>query len=384
MMSIYFDNSATTELSVKAKEKMAEAFEVYGNPSSVHSVGDRAAEMLSRCRGDVARALGVSGGKLIFTSGGSEANNFALKGVAFSKKRYRGGKIIISAAEHPSVLKTASFLESEGFRVVRIDARGGVFDLDTFEKELTGDVFLVSVMLVNNELGYINDVNRIYDIAKRTTGAVVHTDAVQGFSKVKGVKADLVSVSGHKIGGPKGVGALFIKDEIIKSRGITPLINGGEQEYDLRAGTENLIGIAGFAGAAEYRFENECKIAENTEKIGGIIKDGLRNVPEIRIHTPESGAVPSIINLSVGSIRAETLTNYLSSVGIMISAGSACSSKSRELSPALLSFGLSEAEARTAVRISIGENNTEDDARELVSALRSALNSLRGAVWQKR
>lgn len=384
MTDVYFDNSATTRLSDAAKNRMTEAFEIFGNPSSVHSVGDRAAKLLSACRADISRSLGVSGGRLILTAGGSEANNLALKGVAYAKKRYRGGKIVISSAEHPSVLKTAAFLESEGFKVARIAAPGGVFDFDAFNNELTDDVFLVSVMLVNNELGYINDINRIYDIAKRKAGVVVHTDAVQGFSRVKDIKADLISVSGHKIGAPKGVGALYIKDELIKNRGIVPLIHGGEQESDLRAGTENVIGIAGFAGAALHLCENEYLIWRKIEEVGGFIKNELQKIPDITLHTPEGSAVPSIINLSVGNIRAETLTNYLSSAGIMISAGSACSSKSSELSQALISFGLSEAEARTAVRISIGEDNTIDEAKALVSALKTASETLRGAIWRKR
>lgn len=384
MTDVYFDNSATTRLSDAAKRRMTDAFEIYGNPSSVHSAGDRAAKLLFACRADISRSLGVSGGQLIFTAGGSEANNLALKGVAYAKKRYRGGKIIISSAEHPSVLNTAAFLESEGFKVARIAAPGGVFDFDAFDKELTDDVFLVSVMLVNNELGYINDLNRIFDTAKRKTEAVVHTDAVQGFSIVKDIKADLISVSGHKIGAPKGVGALYIKDELIKSRGIIPLIHGGGQESNLRAGTENVIGIAGFAGAALYLRENEGIIKHKIEEIRRFIKNELRQIPDIALHTPIGAAVPSIINLSVGSIRAETLTNYLSSSGIMISAGSACSSKSRELSPALLSFGLSEAEARTAVRISIGEENTIEEAKILVSALKTAFETLRGAIWRKK
>ena len=383
-MAVYFDNSATTPLSGAAREAMNEAFDIFGNPSSVHSAGAEAAKLLSECRGDIVRSAGVSGMKPIFTAGGSEANNQALIGVAYAKKRYRGGRIIISASEHPSVLKTADFLESEGFSVVRIGTPEGLFDLDAFTRALTPDVFLVSVMLVNNELGFINDLNGIYDLTKSKTNALVHTDAVQGFSLIKDIKADLISVSGHKIGAPKGVGALFVGEGVIKNRGIVPFIHGGEQEAGLRAGTENVIGIAGFAGAARYRSENRGRIDKTIADISAYLKEQLSAIPGIKLHAPKGRASNAIINLSAGSIRAETLMSFLSSKGIMISAGSACSSKSRELSPALTSFGLGEAEARTAVRISIGEENTKDDADALVAALRSALDSLRGSVWQKR
>ena len=379
MKEIYFDNSATTRINAAALRRMEEAVGVYGNPSSLHSAGAKAAALLASCREEIGGALGFSNGKLIFTAGGSEANNLALTGVSMAKKRYRGGKIVISAAEHPSVLKTAAFLESLGFRAARIAAPGGAFDFDAFEKELTDDVFLVSVMLVNNEIGYINDINRIYELTKSRTGALVHTDAVQGFSLVRGIKADLISVSGHKIGAPKGVGALCVSESVIKSRGIAPIIHGGEQESGLRAGTENIVGIAGFAGAASYLSENGDRINAAAKSLNARIRSGLAPESGIVIRTPEDNSVPSILNLSVGSIRAETLMNYLSAEGIMISAGSACSSRSRELSPALRSFGLKEPEARTAVRISIGEENTPEEADALTAALKSALRSLRGA-----
>lgn len=389
MESIYLDNSATTPLCDEAAEKMEYvAKNIYGNPSSLHTLGMNAEKEIEEARKNIFSAMGASKyGKvkpqmLVFTSSGTEANNLALIGAATAKERRRGGKIIVGETEHPSVTETAKYLSSLGYKVAFIPSPKGVWDKEKYLYELTHDTILVSAMLVNNETGAINNIKEIADAAReKNPEALVHCDAVQGFLKtpepLASFPADLITVSSHKIGGPKGVGALLVREKVLTSKGIVPVIHGGGQEYGLRSGTENTIGIAGFGAAAKIgektlteelsKFSRLRKLAEN------IISEKL---PEIRINTPSCRHADHIISLTIPGIRSETMLHFLSSRGIYVSSGSACSSNTGHKSHVLLSYGMSENEADSTIRVSLGKCNSESDIEKLCDALSCGIASL--------
>jgi len=389
MNTIYFDNSATTALCPAARAAMLSVMdEVWGNPSSRHSMGTAAHTVLRRAREQVLSALGVRGGKdenLIFTASGTEADNLAITGTAHAKRALAGGKIITSDSEHPAVLRTVEALEAEGFRAAYIPTKHGVFDMEQFRREMTRDTFLVTVMLVNNETGAVNDIRAISDFAKSVNpDCIVHTDAVQGFLKIPftptALGADLVTVSAHKIHGPKGVGALYISPYMIKRRAVSPVIFGGGQESGFRSGTENLPGIAGFgAAAAAGSASMDDDIARMTalrDRLPAMLAEDVI-LSGIAVNVPQSEVrAPHIVSLRMPKIKSETMLNFLSGKGIAVSSGSACSAQSGRISNALLCFGLSEAEADTTLRISLCADNTEDELAALCDALRTGIKML--------
>lgn len=389
MESIYLDNSATTPLCDEAAEKMEYvAKNIYGNPSSLHTLGMNAEKEIEEARKNIFSAMGASKyGKvkpqmLVFTSSGTEANNLALIGAATAKERRRGGKIIVGETEHPSVTETAKYLSSLGYKVAFIPSPKGVWDKEKYLSELTEDTILVSAMLVNNETGAINNIKEIADAAREKNPEVlVHCDAVQGFLKtpepLASFPADLITVSSHKIGGPKGVGALFVREKVLTSKGIVPVIHGGGQEYGLRSGTENTIGIAGFGAAAKI---GEKTLAEELSKFSRLRKltENIisEKLPEIRINTPSCRHADHIISLTIPGIRSETMLHFLSSRGIYVSSGSACSSNTGHKSHVLLSYGMSENEADSTIRVSLGKCNSESDIEKLCDALSCGIASL--------
>lgn len=380
---IYFDNSATTEISRVAKEKMIEAMDAYGNPSSRHKLGIEARALVDNARAQVGSALGVQrplAENLIFTGSGSEANNTAILGSLYSKDKRRRNKVITTNSEHPSVENVMQKLEKDGFEVVRVGTRGGVINEDEFMSALDDNVALVSLMMVNNETGAVYDVKKLFSAVKRKCPeAVTHCDAVQGFLKVaftpKAIFADTVSISAHKIHGPKGIGALYVSPEIIKAKKITPYIIGGGQEGGYRSGTENTVGIVGFGAAAA---EGRNAFAANVSKMIALRELCEKKATEAgaRPNVPEGARAPHVLSLTLPSIKSETMLNYLSGKGICISAGSACSSHSRNISSALVGFGIPEGEADTTVRISFCEYNTEDEVLEFCAALKEGIDSL--------
>lgn len=391
MRTVYFDNSATTPLCESAASAMKSVIDgIYGNPSSVHAKGMEAHGVLREARMAVLSALGVrqmqaKEENLIFTASGTEADNMATVGVAHAKKANMGGKIISTDSEHPAILRALASLEKEGYRVAYIPTRGGVFDMERFYKEMTPDTFLVSIMLVNNETGQVNDIRAISDHAKKINAdCVVHTDAVQGFLKIpftpERLGADLVTVSAHKIHGPKGVGALYIAPGVHKRRAISPVIFGGGQEFGLRAGTENLPGIAGFGAAAREGAAALLRDIAHMEHLRERLLLGISHMPELsRVvpHIPESHlCAPHILSIGLPGIKSETMLNYLSGQGICVSAGSACSAQSGRVSSTLVSFGLSEREADTTLRISISPYNTAEEVDYFLSALAAGVSSL--------
>ena len=380
---IYLDNSATTEISALAKKKMCEAMDVYGNPSSTHTAGLAARKIVEEAREKIAASLGagrVNTENLIFTACGSESNNTAILGVAYAKERRRANRIITTDSEHPSVENVMRKLEKDGFEIVRISTRGGKVNEEEFLRAVDERTLLVSMMLVNNETGAVYDIKKLFGAAKRKNPDVVtHVDAVQGFLKVpftpKMLSADLVSLSAHKIHGPKGVGALYISPEIIKAKKIIPYIIGGGQEGGYRSGTENIVGIAGFGAAAE---EERVLFAASTKKMTDLRDECERIViaAGARPNIPSGARAPHILSVTLPDIKSETMLNYLSGKGICISAGSACSAHSKNMSPTLLGFGLSEYEADCTVRISFSQYNTEEELELFKKVFESGIETL--------
>ena len=380
---IYLDNSATTEISAVAKKAMVDAIDVYGNPSSRHAMGIEAKKLLDRAREQVGSALGVqrpNPENLVFTSCGSEANNMAILGCLYSKEKRRQNKIITTNSEHPSVENVMRKLEKDGFSVVRLSTKGGVIDENELSAALDDSVAMVSFMLVNNETGAAYDLKKLFGIVKRRCPeAVTHCDAVQGFLKipftVKSLGADMISVSAHKIHGPKGVGALYVNPEIIKMKKIVPYVIGGGQEGGYRSGTENIVGIVGFGAAAEKARAN---FAESCSKMVSLRDRCEKKSAEVgaRPNIPVGMRAPHVLSLTLPRIKSETMLNFLSAKGICVSAGSACSSHSKHISSALVGFGLSEADADSTIRVSFSEYNTEDEVDAFCQALQEGIESL--------
>ena len=327
---IYFDNGATTPLCAGAIERMREAVGLFGNPSSAHLAGRRAEELEERARSAILKALNAPKEKysLIFTSGGTEGNNLAVFGTAYAKK-HRNPKILVTDSEHPCILEPCKRLEGEGFRVARIPTRGGAIDEEAFFAEMDGDVILVSFMTVNNETGAVYDVRPLFEAAKRINPRVLcHTDGVQAFLKIpftaKSAGADMITVSAHKVHGPKGCGALIVSNDVLRRKALLPRLVGGGQEGGLRSGTENTIGIAGFYGAVEERSARFEEDAKRMEELRAYV---LARLPDgVTANIPERHA-PHILSVTLPHIKSETMLNYLSERGICVSAGSACANK---------------------------------------------------------
>ena len=381
MDRIYFDNSATTELCSMAKEKMEQAIECYGNPSSLHTAGLEAEKLVREARMVVCRSLGIRNpkdGELIFTSGGSEADNLAIFGTVFAKSRRTSNKILTTAGEHSAVENALRRLEEQGFEVVRISTEGGVLDAEQIKAEAKG-VLLATFMMVNNETGAIYDISSAFKTIKSASPeAVCHTDAVQGYMKrkfsVATLGADLVTVSAHKIHGPKGIGALWISPAILKAKKIVPWLLGGGQEFGIRSGTENTIGIAGFGGAATQCFETLDRDIESMMSLRDYIADRLPD--EVEINLPQGERAPHILSLRLPSIKSETMLHFLSSKGICVSSGSACSSHSRAVSSALSAFGLDNNGADSTIRVSLNARNTQQEADAFLAALSEGVSNL--------
>lgn len=380
---IYLDNSATTRICDEALEKYVKTSkECWGNPSSLHGMGFIAEGELKAAREAVIRSLGATGSTVIFCASGSEANNLAIIGRATAKERYkRGAKIITTMGEHASVEKPLSYLESQGYKIAYIPTVGGEIDMAALERELTREVILVTMMMVNNETGALYDTAAVGRLMRqRCPDAALHVDATQSYMKFPFTKAtsgaDMITVSSHKIEGPKGVGALVVDKEIIKKRDLAPMVLGGGQEGGLRSGTENVPAVAAFGEAV--------RIAEKNVRANYSYVKGLRDyliakleseIPEISITKPKKAA-PHILNITLPKIKSETMLHFLSSYGIYVSSGSACSSNSAHGSSALVAFGRSAEEADYSIRVSFSHRNTNDDVDALVATLKVGLEKL--------
>lgn len=375
MREIYLDNSATTKVYKEAAEVAFNVMtENYGNPSSLHMKGVEAEKILEEARKEIADTIGGSPDGLYFTSGGTEANNLAVIGGALAKKR-KGNKIVVSAYEHDSVIKSAKQLETMGFSVTWIapDENGIITPLSVFEA-VDEKTVLVSVMLVNNEIGAINPIKEICAAAKRKNPEILfHTDAVQGFCKVpfKAEKAgvDLVTVTAHKIGGPKGTGALWMK----KGVRVLPQHFGGEQEKQLRPGTQAMPLIAAFGEAIRLENASASERKERMKMLEKYLKESIEGVEGILLNSKE-GAIPNIVNISVPGIRSEIMLHFLENRGIYVSSGSACALGAK--SHVLAAMGYDSARIDSAVRISFGRDTEKEDIDELVAAIKDAMSTL--------
>ena len=379
---VYLDNSATTKISEEALEKYIEiASSEAANPSSLHSLGVSAEKIIKDAKASLLSVLSAKDYKAVFTASGTEANNLAIIGRAFSKERYkRGAKIITTDGEHASVNAPLEYLASMGFKIKRISTVGGKVDLEELQRELTPDTILVTAMMVNNETGALYDVKKIGEIMRRLAPeSVLHVDATQSFMKLpinlKQLGADMLTVSSHKIHGPKGVGALLVSDALLKKKGLSPIIMGGGQEGGLRSGTENVPAIAAFGRAVEI----EARLLPETQKklreMRDYLIEKLTRTPalaEISITNPEISA-PHILNITLPKIKSETMLHYLSAENIFVSSGSACSSNSTHKTSALVAYGRSESEADSSIRISLSRLNEKTDIDRLCEALESGI-----------
>ncbi|MCI4444969.1 MAG: IscS subfamily cysteine desulfurase [Candidatus Aminicenantes bacterium] len=374
---VYLDNNATTPLDPQVIKKMNWFSEMYfGNPSSLYPIGRQVKEMIAEAREEVALALGAHRSEIIFTGSGTEADNFAILGVldAWPDKK----EFITTSIEHPAVLETARYLESKGYTVhyIPVDSYG-LIDLDFLKSVISDSTALVSVMLANNEIGTIQPVEEVVKIAKKY-GVLVHTDAVQAFGKIEvdvgKLGVDLLTVSAHKIYGPKGVGAIYIK----KGTPIRPFIHGGEQEFRLRAGTENTIGIIGFGEAVRVMRERWKKDKSRLEKMADRLKSGLeQRLTGIKFNGHPEKRVKSTINFAFPGLEGEAILLALATKEIFVSTGSACSSESEEPSHVLLAIGLKPEIARSAIRMSLGRFNSDEDIEIVLQELPQIVNKLR-------
>ncbi len=367
-MPIYFDHNATTSIDAIVLEAMQPFLSgTFGNPSSLHRFGRDARAAIDRAREKVAVLAGAHAGQVVFTSGGTEANNMAVKGVTGLMKP---GRVLISAIEHPSVLEVEDALLARGWQVDFIPAKAnGQIDLDALRVMIeAGDVCLVSVMVVNNETGVVQAINEVAEIVK-SAGALFHCDAVQAAGKLDfrfiDSGAHLMSLSSHKIYGPKGVGALIID----KSLDIEPLLHGGGHERGLRAGTENMPAIVGFGAAAELAEKSLSERAAHCSALRTQLENGLAVLPGIQIFGQDSERLPNTSQFSVPGYDGESLLMALDREGIAVSSGSACSSGKGEPSHVLLAMGIEEAAARGAIRVSFGKDNTSQEVDEFLTVL---------------
>ncbi|MFQ5776933.1 MAG: IscS subfamily cysteine desulfurase [Terriglobia bacterium] len=377
---IYLDNNATTQVASAVQEAMLFHLEAeHGNPSSIHEMGRRAREGLQEARRQLARLLNCKPRRIIFTGGGSEADNLALKGVAFAC-RGKGNHIVTTRVEHPAVLHSCRFLEREGFRVTYLEVdRDGCLDPAKLEEALCDDTILVTVMMANNEVGTIMPINELCRPA-HDRRALFHTDAVQAAGKipidVEELGVDLLSLSGHKFHGPKGVGALYVR----KGVELDSLVHGGQQEHGLRAGTENVPAIVGLGRAAEGA-RLALQEMDNVAQLRNRLEQGVKKlIPEARLNGHPEKRLPNTLNMTLPQLRGESLVLALDSKGIALSSGSACKSGSPEPSHVLLAMGMGPADAHCAVRFSLSSKTTEEDIEQTLKALEQVLGEMETTV----
>ncbi len=375
---IYFDNSATT----KPKKEVLDTFykvaeNYFGNPSSVHHLGLQAENLLSHARNQIATLLKTDEQEIIFTSGGTEGNNFIIKGVA-EKYRNRGHHMITTMIEHPSVLNTCIQLENNGFDVtyLPVDETGRV-RVEDVKRALRKDTILVSIMHVNNEIGSVQPIEKIGELLKNHPKILFHVDHVQGVTKVPldfhESNVDFASISSHKFHGLKGTGAIYIR----KGLKLAPLLAGGGQERGFRSGTENLAGIVAMAKALRLgMLDYEAKI-DTMMDVRDFLINELQLIEGVKMNTPKQNTSPHIINFSVQDFKAEVLVHELEQHGLYVSTTSACSSRTNEPSRTILAMGLGEERATTSIRISLSFDNTMEEAKQAVAIIKQSIKNLK-------
>ncbi|MED5020341.1 cysteine desulfurase family protein [Paenibacillus chibensis] len=374
---IYWDHAASTPPYDEVIQTMAEVMKKhYGNPSSIHRMGEDAAKLIKKAREVCATSLHVKPSEIILTSGATEGNNMAIKGAALQYAG-RGKHIITTAIEHPSVYDSCLDLQKQGFEVTILPVDGsGRLDPASLAAAVRKDTILVSIMHVNNETGSVQPLAEIGHALKQANPLTIfHIDGVQGFGKLPvhldQWQADLYTLSAHKIRGPKGTGVLY------KREGITlhPLLSGGKQESGLRAGTENIPGFVAMSKAMRMASEQTEAFMKEVGALKGALLDWIRRTPSLELNSFEDGA-PHIVNVSFPGMKAEVLLHTLEEHGMLVSTKSACSSKTAEPSRVLLAMGRSEDAASSAIRISMGMTNTQQDVQQLISALETAVKRL--------
>ena len=385
-MTVYADNAATTRPSKKAIEVFEKVLEEdYGNPSSLHTLGQKAKVILENARDEIAKTINADPKEIYFTSGGSEADNQAIRTAAYLGNTKGKNHIISTKFEHHAVLHTLNALKKEGFEITLVDVnKNGIVKPEDIEKAITDKTCLVTVMTANNEIGTIQPIEEIAKICKEK-GVLFHTDAVQAIGHipidVKAIGCDMLSASGHKFHSPKGVGFLYVRKGII----LKNLIEGGAQERNKRAGTENLPAIASMAAALTESVE---KMNENTAKVTALrekLINGLTGIERSRLNGDRENRLPGTVNMCFEGIEGESLLLLLDSKGICASSGSACTSGSLEPSHVLLSIGVPVEIAHGSLRLSLGEYNTEQEVEHIIKSVPEVVSYLRSIspVWEK-
>lgn len=377
-MDIYFDNSSTTKPYKKVIEEIATAMEEYfGNPSSLHKIGMKAEKKLTEARDFLGKSINASKEEIYFTSGGSEANNLIIKGLVKP-----GHHVITTVFEHHSVLMTYKELEKSGVKVTYLDVnKDGKISLDELNEVICKDTVLVSIMHVNNEIGTIQDIEEIGNIIKeKSSRAKFHVDAVQSYGKlninVKKMNIDMLSISGHKIHGPKGIGFCYIKKGMV----LNSLINGGSQEGGFRGGTQNVPAIIGLHKAAEITFSNQEENFNYIKNLKKYMIEKLQEIDDLRINSPlREDFTPYILNVSFIGVRAEVLLHLLEDKDIFVATGSACTSKTSASSGSYVikALGLEKKEIESAIRFSFSRFNNKEEVDKVVEVLKSSLKFLR-------
>ena len=378
LKAVYLDHNATTPVDAQVRRKVPEWLEAWGNPSSIHWAGRAPKALLRESRQKLASMLGVEALELIFTSGGSEANNLALKGVCSRAGLNARDQVIVSSVEHPSLMKAAESLRTLGYRVdvVPVD-REGRLDFKTLAALLSERTALVSLMLANNETGHIFPVREVAEMAHRF-GALVHCDAVQGLGKIpvnlRELGVDLASLSGHKFYALKGCGVLFAR----KGVNLSSLISGGGQERGRRAGTENILSIASLGFMASRAAEIEPQASRLRALRDQMERRILSSIPDVKITGADGPRLPGTSSLVIEGVDGETLLMNMDVRGFAVSTGAACSSGNPEPSPVLLAMGLSRAEAQSSLRIGLGWETTAEEIDLFIEALQAVVTRLRG------
>ena len=366
---IYFDNSATTKPYPEALATYTEvATRIWGNPSSLHNLGSQATRILEASRKQIAELIGKKAEEIYFTSGGTEGDNWILKGVAFEKAPY-GKHIIVSDIEHPAIKESAAWLKTQGFEVdyAPVDARGFV-KVDALDNLLRPDTTLVSVMAVNNEIGSIQPIHDIAALLEDRPTISFHVDAVQALAKVATEvylpeRVDFATFSSHKFHGLRGVGFVYIKE----GKKITPLLTGGGQEKEMRSTTENVAGIAATAKALRLAMENQEAFASKTQHMKEVIRKELANYPDVTIFSGEDHFAPHILTFGIKGVRGEVVVHAFEEFDIYISTTSACSSKAGKPAGTLIAMGVDKSIAQTAVRLSLDLENDMSQVEQFLT-----------------
>ena len=386
-MFVYADNAATTRIAPQVLDAMLPYLkEEYGNPSTLYKLGREAKIAIEKAREQVAQVIGAKAEEIFFTGSGTEADNMALKGVLYGPAGKGKKHLITTKIEHHAILHTAMALEKEGFQVTFLDVdKNGRVDLEELKQATTPDTALVSIMAANNEVGTIQPIEEIGKIC-REKGVLFHTDAVQAFGHmpldVNKMNIDLLSLSAHKINGPKGSGALYIR----RGLGLRPVIEGGGQERNRRSGTENVAGIVGLGQAAQLAMETMGEESARLKALAKKLTDGVLQIPETILTGDPENRLPGACSFAISAIEGESLVLYLDMEGICTSTGSACSTGSLDPSHVLMAIGLSHEVSHGSLRVTLGRFNTEEEVDYIIETLPKVVEKLRSMspVWNRK